>query len=117
MVNDEESITLYLQNLLQLHNYNVTYTTSSKYAVEIIKDSPAKFDLIITDQTMPELSRIELIQQVFQIRPDIPAILCSGYSETINMDSAIEMGCARYMEKPVKSKKLLSELQEILNND
>ncbi|MDH5600160.1 MAG: PAS domain S-box protein [Gammaproteobacteria bacterium] len=116
VVDDEESIAVFLKSLLTTYNYRVTYTTSSKDAVKLFTTSPNDFDLIITDQTMPELSGTEMIKQIFDIKPDIPVILCSGYSENINMDSALEMGCATYLEKPVKGKTLLKTLHEILSN-
>ena len=97
-------------------NYQVTYTTSSKHAVEIFKASPSEFNLIITDQTMPELSGTEMINKIFEIKPGIPVILCSGYSESINKESALAMGCTRYMEKPTKTKELLKALKDILND-
>ena len=116
VVDDEESIALFLQDLLELHNYKVTYTTSSKHAVEMFEASHSEFDLIITDQTMPELSGTEMINQIFKIKPNIPVILCSGYSETINKESALAMGCTRYMEKPTETKELLKALKDILND-
>lgn len=115
VVDDEESIAIFLRNLLQLHNYKVTYSTSSKNAAEIFKASPSEFDLIITDQTMPELSGTEMIKQIFQVKPNVPVILCSGYSENINNKTALELGITKYMEKPVKTKALLKTLHDILS--
>ena len=115
VVDDEESIAIFLQNLLHSYNFKVSYTTNSKHAVEIFKSSPSEFDLIITDQTMPELSGTGMIKQIFEINADIPVILCSGYNENINKQSALELGCARYMEKPVKSKVLIQALHEVLD--
>lgn len=116
VVDDEESIAVFLKNLLTSYNYQVTYTTSSHDAVEIYSTAPSDFDLIITDQTMPELSGTEMIKQIFKVNPDIPVILCSGYSEDVDMDSAIELGCATYLEKPIKTTTLIQTLQEILDN-
>lgn len=117
VVDDEESIAIFLQNLLNSYNYKVTYTTSSKDAIKIFSASPSDYDLIITDQTMPELSGTEMIKQIFQIHPEIPVILCSGYSEDVDKISAIELGFTKYMDKPINTKELIQSLNEILNNE
>lgn len=114
VVDDEESVAMFLQEFLQLYDYKVTVTTSSKQAVDLFKQSPADFDLIITDQTMPEMTGTEMIQQIFQITPDIPVILCSGYNELVGEKEALEMGCARYLDKPVDNQLLLLVLHETL---
>lgn len=92
----------------------VMVTTSSKQAVDLFKQSAADFDLIITDQTMPEMTGTEMIQQIFQITPDIPVILCSGYNEQVGEKEALELGCASYLDKPVDNQLLLLELHETL---
>lgn len=115
VVDDENSIAIFLQQLLHKYNYKVTYTTSSKHALEIFENSASDIDLIITDQTMPEISGTEMIKQMFRIKPNIPVILCSGYSENINEKSALDMGCTKYMEKPINSKKMIQALYNILN--
>ena len=114
VVDDEESIVLFLDKLLKSHGYKVTYTTSSTEALEKFKATPSKYDLIITDQTMPNMSGTEMIKVILQISPNIPVILCTGYSETIDRESAIEMGCSAYLEKPVKTQTLLHKMQDIL---
>lgn len=114
VVDDEESIAIFLQELLRRYNYKVTYTTSSKHALEIFKDSATEIDLIITDQTMPELSGTEMIKQIFEVKSDIPVILCSGYSENIDEKAALDLGFTKYMEKPINSKKMIQTLYDIL---
>jgi len=114
VVDDEESVALFLQEFLQLHNYQVTATTSSKQAVELFKQSATDFDLIITDQTMPELTGTEMMLQIFQRRPDVPVILCSGYNERVGEKEALELGCTQYMAKPVNNQLLLQVVHDIL---
>lgn len=114
VVDDEESIAIFLQELLRRYNYKVTYTTSSKHALEIFKASTSDIDLIITDQTMPELSGTEMVKQMFEVKPNIPVVLCSGYSENIDEKSALDLGCIKYMEKPINSKKMIQALHDIL---
>ena len=103
-----------LQEFLQIYNYKVTATTSSKHAVDLFRQAEADFDLIITDQTMPEMTGTEMMQQIFQIRPDIPVILCSGYNELVGEEEALKLGCSRYLGKPVSNKLLLQVVEETL---
>ena len=114
VVDDEESIAMFLQEFLQIYNYEVTVATSSKQAIDLFMQSAADFDLIITDQTMPEMTGTEMIQQIFQIKPDIPVILCSGYNELVGEKEALQQGCSKYLDKPVNNQLLLQVVQETL---
>ena len=114
VVDDEESVAMFLQEFLQIYNYKVTVTTSSKQAVDLYRQAAADFDLIITDQTMPEMTGTEMIQQIFQIKPDIPVILCSGYNELVGEKEALELGCSKYLDKPVNNQLLLQVVHETL---
>ena len=114
VVDDEESIAMFLQDFLQIHNYKVTYTTSSQQAIDWITQSTAAFDLIITDQTMPEMTGTDMVKHIFQINPDIPVILCSGYNEQIDEKEALQRGFSKYLNKPINSKVLLQAINEAL---
>lgn len=114
VVDDEESVAMFLQDFLQTYDYKITSTTSSKQAIDLFKQSTSDFDLIITDQTMPEMTGIEMIEIIFQINPDIPVILCSGYSEQVNEKGALELGCSKYLSKPVNNQVLITAIHEIL---
>ncbi len=114
VVDDEPTLALLLQDLLELYNYKVTISTSSMHAVDLFRRSPAQFDLIITDQTMPEMTGTEMIKQIFQINPDIPVILCSGYNEHVGEKEALKLGCALYLGKPVNNKVLLQAVHTVL---
>ena len=88
--------------------------TSSKQAVTLFKKSAADFDLIITDQTMPEMTGTEMMQQIFQSHPDIPFILSSGYNEQVGEKEALELGCAKYLDNSVNNQLLLQVVRETL---
>jgi len=114
VVDDEPTLALFLQDLLEIYNYKVTISTSSKDAVELFRQSPDQFDLIITDQTMPEMTGTEMIKQIFQINSDIPVILCSGYNEHVGEKEALKLGCALYLGKPVNNEVLLQAVHTTL---
>lgn len=115
LVDDEESVVMFLRDLLEIYGYEITSTTSSKEAVNLIKQTPGKFDLIITDQTMPEMTGTDMIKEIFQITPDIPVILCSGYNEQVGEEQALELGCTNFFAKPVNNKILVKAIDDILS--
>lgn len=114
IVDDESSVAQFMQDLLEEFNYTITTTTSSKKAISLVENSPSEYDLIITDQTMPELSGTEMIKHVLDINPDIPVILSSGYNEQVSKQDAIKLGFSNYLSKPINSKLLIASIEEIL---
>ena len=114
VLDDEPMIAEYMADMLAMHGFQTTVKTDSKEMLKLFKKNPGKFDLLITDQTMPGLTGIELIKQLREIRPGFPVILCSGYSEDISAAEAEQMGI-RYQKKPIDSEKLVRSIVEILH--
>lgn len=115
VVDDEEVVGNFLQEFLQIYGYKITAVTSSKEALELVKQSAAEFDLIITDQTMPELTGVEMIKEIFKLTQDIPVILCSGYSDQVDEEKALQLGCAKYLDKPVNNQVLIQAVYGVLS--
>ena len=99
-VDDEKALVELGQELLEELGYNITAKTSSREALASFRERPDSFDLIITDMTMPGLTGRELVKELLAIRPDIPIIMCSGFTEFINADEAREAGIREFMMKP-----------------
>jgi two-component system cell cycle sensor histidine kinase/response regulator CckA len=116
VVDDEEAILRMYKKKLELQGYKVVTHGSSHKALEEIRRSPDAFDLVITDQTMPHFSGAELAQQILAIRPDIPIILCTGYSRMISEKKAKELGIAGFLQKPISGKELMASVREALDN-
>ena len=76
------------KNMLERIGYKVTVRKSSLEALQKFQNQPDQFDLVITDQTMPEMTGSDLAKRMMQIRPDIPIILCTGYSTIISEEKA-----------------------------
>ena len=114
VVDDEVAVTTYMSELLTTNNYEVTAVNSSKTALELFQSNPDVYEIVISDQTMPELTGAELASELLQQHPELPIILCSGYSATIDEKAAHEIGIKAYMEKPVDSAKLLNTIRELL---
>lgn len=117
LVDDEPSIVTYLEELLENHGYQVIALSSVEMALEKFRESKKSVDLVITDQTMPGITGIELAREVLSLRPDIPVILSSGYSEMVNEDTAREQGIRAYFTKPLDETALLNKIDELLTDD
>ena len=114
VVDDDESMAVFLSELLELSGYHVSMMTDSVEALSLFQQNPQKFDLVITDQTMPGISGGELAQKMLQSRSDIPIILCTGYSEKIDAETCKSIGIKRLFHKPYRSSEILSSIAELL---
>ncbi len=117
LVDDEESMAEMLTISLERLGYNVTTLTSSLKALEKFQDSPNSYDIVITDQTMPGLSGDLFAVELLKIRPDIPIILCTGFSERINKEKAIELGIKEFLLKPFSRRQLCQSIRNILDGN
>ncbi len=90
-----------VKQLLERLGYTVTVQSNSMSALSVFKKNPEQFDLIITDMTMPHMTGDQLSKEILSIRPDIPIILCTGFSEKIDAQKALELGVSKYIEKPI----------------
>jgi len=85
--------------------------------LEAFRANPNRFDLVITDFTMPNMTGMELAKALFKLRSDIPVILCTGYSEHINEDKAKRSGIRAFVVKPVVLSEIASTIRKVLDND
>ncbi len=115
LVDDEEQIVRMSQQMLERLGYHVTARTSSIETLEAFRAAPDKFDLVITDTTMPNMTGIELARKLMEIRSDIPIIICTGFSEKISSDKARAMGIRGYVMKPVVKSELAKRIREVLD--
>ena len=117
LVDDEDGLLAVSKALLEDHGYQVTAINDAMLAVDVFTQNPEQFDLIITDQTMPGLTGQELADMVMKVRPDIPIILCSGYSSVINEDATTHQGISAYMQKPLILDDLARQVRVLLDTD
>jgi CheY-like chemotaxis protein len=114
IVDDEEQIVRMTQQMLKRLGYHVTARTSSIEALEAFRATPDKFDLVITDMTMPNMTGVHLTQKLIEIKSDIPVIICTGFSEKISEHKASTMGIRGYVMKPVVRSELAKKIRELL---
>ncbi len=116
LIDDEEAITDTARQMLEFLGYDVTTSLSSIEAHSLFCSDPGRFDLVITDMTMPDMSGDELARRLMDIRPDIPIMLCTGYSARIDEQIARNMGVRALVFKPIKLRALANLVREILEN-
>ncbi|PLY04633.1 MAG: hybrid sensor histidine kinase/response regulator [Desulfuromonas sp.] len=117
-VDDEEDYVAGMKIALERLGYEVTGLTDSRKTLETFRSDPMRYDLLITDQTMPQMTGVMLAKEVLKIRPELPVILCSGSSpETdgaVNEGNAQAAGIRKVLMKPVERQELHQQIQELL---
>jgi len=115
LVDDEEQIIDIETQILERLGYKVTAKTDSQEALEEFSALSEKFDLVITDMTMPKMTGAQLALKLMDIKPDIPVILCTGFNETINEEKALAMGIDRFVMKPIIKDDLANTIRTVLD--
>ncbi|MFA7347630.1 MAG: cache domain-containing protein [Desulfurivibrionaceae bacterium] len=113
-VDDEASIAEMGKAMLSGLGYRVTARTNPLEALEEFRLHPGDFDLLITDQTMPGMSGVQLVQESLKIRPALPVILCTGYSAAIGEETALEQGIKHFLMKPLTMRVLTETVRKAL---
>ena len=114
-VDDEESMVNLNRQRLERLGYQVKSTTKPLEALEWFKADPDQFDVIITDMTMPRMTGDKLTAEVLKIRPHMPVIICTGYSQRMSAKKAAALGVLKYIEKPMDTQDLASSIREVLD--
>ncbi len=114
LVDDEEMLVTMGRQMLEELGYEVTATTDSSDALELFRVRPDQFDLIITDMTMPGMTGVDLAKELLGIRPELPIILCTGYSELITEEKARAMGIQGFAQKPLSLQHLANLIAQVL---
>ena len=113
-VDDEAKFVILTQRQLERMGYQVEIFTSSVRALERFEAAPDAFDLVITDVAMPKMTGEHLVNRMRRIRPALPVILCTGYSQKVDQQSAALMGC-EYLVKPVEFEDLARMIRVALD--
>ncbi|MGE5252377.1 MAG: ATP-binding protein [Planctomycetaceae bacterium] len=116
-VDDEEIIALSARNMLERLGYKVVTVTDSEAALRLFSEKPSDFDLVMTDQTMPSMTGENLGKEVMRLRPDIPVILCTGYSDLISVEKAIAMGFKGFIMKPFTLREGAGLVRKVLDRE
>ena len=114
-IDDENALVNMGRHILVGLGYKVETRTDSVEALDLFRSSPDRFDLIITDMTMPKMTGDQLVKEILHIRPEIPIILCTGFSEKIDEAKASAIGVRKYIEKPLDRRKLAEAVRGVLD--
>jgi len=116
IVDDEESLVNLMKKSLELLGYQVTTKTNSMEALELFRSQPDMFDIVISDQTMPDLTGDQLAKNLMEIKPNIPIIICSGYSSKIDAETAGVIGIKAFLMKPVNQREFANTIRQVLDS-
>ena len=114
-VDDEKVAVDAIQPMLENFGYTITARTSSIEALEAFRNNPQGFDLVITDQTMPNMTGEDLTKELMSIRSDIPIILCTGFSDQIDEHKAKAMGIRAFVMKPIVMREMANIIRKVLD--
>ncbi|MEJ2641448.1 MAG: response regulator, partial [Desulfosarcinaceae bacterium] len=116
LVDDEVYILDIGKTMLSKLGYTVTTMQDPTQALQTFSERPSEYDLVITDMTMPKITGDKLACELMRIRPDIPVILCTGYSELATPEKAAAMGIKAFLAKPVSMHELSSAIRKLLDD-
>ncbi len=114
LVDDEEAILSLLSQYLIEEGFQVTSTSDSREALRLFEQNPHRFDLVVTDQTMPNLYGDQLAVQLLQLRPELPIVLATGFSQRVTKAQAKALGIKAYLMKPFSRDQLVSTVFSLL---
>lgn len=113
-IDDEQALVEIARQILESLGYTVDTRTSSTEAMELFKKQPDRYDIVITDMTMPNLTGDKLALELIRIRHDIPVILCTGYSEAVSEEKAKKIGIKAFVMKPLVRAEIAKKIQGVL---
>ena len=116
-VDDETALVDAVSQMLAGLDYKVAASTKSVEALEAFRSEPTMFDLVITDHTMPDMTGETLAREILRIRPDIPIILCTGFTEAISEKTARAIGIREFVMKPIVRQKMAVIIRRVLDQE
>ena len=116
LVDDEEEVARLISEFLTLKGLEVSLHTSSEAALNEFEANPESFSAIVTDQTMPKVSGLELIERVRRRNKDIPVVICSGYNDPLSQANIDRLGISHIYQKPVSFRKLVDDVATMIHH-
>jgi len=114
-VDDELTIRMMIKQMLERQGYDVQALGNGAEALDSFRQDPGRFDLVVTDMTMPGMRGDKLAKEMLAIRPDIPVILCTGYNKQISRDKARDLGIRAFLMKPLTQNELFHTVRRVLD--
>lgn len=117
IIDDEQDIIDLAEETLTMYGYKITTFSDGVKAMQDFEKHPDDYELVITDMAMPNMTGLDITHKIKGIRPNLPIILCSGYSEIINKEKSLALGISRYIQKPLIMDSLARVIRELLDNN
>jgi two-component system cell cycle sensor histidine kinase/response regulator CckA len=117
MIDDEPALADIGTQRLQKLGYTVRTCTDSVAALDLYRENPAAFDLVITDMAMPRMTGDRLIAEMIQISPGVKTIICTGYSDKIDPEKAGRIGAKAFIMKPIVNDTFARTVRNVLDNE
>lgn len=117
LVDDEKSLVDVNTHLLQSLGYEVTGVTSAPEALDMFRSQPDRFDVVITDMTMPQMTGDILAKALLEIRPDLPVVICTGFSSSLNAENLADTGARALLHKPILKQQIAETIRQVLESD
>ncbi|MGA2107312.1 MAG: PAS domain S-box protein [Syntrophorhabdales bacterium] len=114
-VDDEEAIAEMGEDILAELGYEVASRMNGREALALFRLDPSRFDLVVTDQTMPEMTGVELAKEILALRPDMPIIMCTGFSYVVDADRARAAGIRAFAMKPLTKREIAKTIRRVLD--
>jgi CheY-like chemotaxis protein len=114
-VDDEEMIVEMARDMLESLGYHVTVAKHPTDAWNLFLEDPSQFDLVITDQTMPEMTGVDLAKEILTLRADMPIIMCTGFSHLVDADKAKAAGIRAFAMKPLTKREIARTVRMVLD--
>jgi len=115
LVDDEKNLLKVMEDFLKGLGYRVVSQANSRKALDMVTASPQRFDLVIADMTMPNLTGLELSRNILAINTNISIILCTGFSESVTENSAKKIGIKEFLFKPIPLRQLARSIRRVLD--
>ncbi len=117
IVDDENSVASFVGELFNQYGFTSHVFTDPTEALKAFTDSPQGYQLVVTDQTMPAINGDQLAQRMIELNPDIPIIMCTGYSDVMDEQRAAELNIGSFLKKPVQPTELLANAYRLLDRE
>ena len=114
-MDDEQSVAKVLKKMLEKLGYKAVIRNNCLEALKTFRQQANKYDLVITDLTMPNMTGLELAKQIHKIRSELPLILMTGYGENITKDIQKHYGIQEILGKPIVLRKLASTIRKVID--
>ncbi len=114
-VDDEEALVEMGEDILAELGYEATARMNGQEALALFKSDPSRFDLVITDQTMPEMTGVELAEEILALRADMPIVMCTGYSQLVDANKARAAGIKAFAMKPLTKREIAKTIRKVLD--